>query len=112
MKRKVVKFRKEEEIYISALKPSDNIGWVDNEGKKAYIVYVGDSTNSKYLMSAICSGDTSSNQTPNRSYGTYEHNSSGNISYLIDTNNRCDTGSTDKIYVFDTRKELYKWLSE
>lgn len=99
-----VNLNKQKEISIEDLKITDHVGFVDIMGEKGYFVYVG----KRDHVSAISSSGGA--VTCNRSYGDHSENHHDEIkdyfSYLD------KGGQPVEMYKFETRKELYKWLSE
>ena len=100
-----VNLNKQKEIGIEDLSITDHIGFIDSKGYKGYFAYVGN----KNYVSAICCEVSSI--TCNISYGLSENNRHARIPSIF---SYMSIGGLQPVemYKFETRKELYKWLSE
>lgn len=89
-----------EKVKLSDLPSDSSIGFViDNI--KWYVIYDGKGFNAISINSTIYSGV----KMPNSVWGQYKE--TGSLFKSI-----CEFKKIDEIYSFDTRKELYKWLSQ
>lgn len=84
----------------------DICGFVDSNGWKGYLVYVGISDHKVHAINLITTMDT-----PNSSYGFVGDNTFSNIEDFIERGLQ-SSSNVSIIYFFDTQKELHKWLSE
>ncbi len=92
---------------MNDLTTSSIVGFIDStEKQKGYVVYVGKDSSIGYVLHAVSMHHTEAHDTPNMSYGSMDNNSHTTMQgLLIDK-------IPSKVYVFDTQKELHKWLSE
>lgn len=95
-------------IYLDDLRMTDHIGFIADDGSKGYLAYLGDFTGEKYRLSAINSREIGFGPC-NYSYGYLCDNSSTSVKEAL--NLKCGIKASE-VFVFDTRKELYRWLSE
>jgi hypothetical protein len=107
MKRYVLK---KEEVETTS-KIGEICGFIDTEGRKGYLVYIGNSGN----LSAILTEDN--DIVPNTSWGVYEQNQFTSVDDFVQNANeqfsrRGVMVRVKDIYFFDTLKEMHKWLSE
>ena len=100
MKKVIFEEPKNDTVSIKNIKISDPIGFVDTIGAKGHFVYAGCVNNlQECLYHAISLND--------RSYGIFSNNKYKSVPEKL----QCHV-QIKEMYVFDTRKELYKWLSE
>jgi hypothetical protein len=102
---KEVKLVQEEQLTLNDVSIKDQLGFILDDGRKGHFVYVGDSNVDVSYISAICL--TEDEKVPNVSLGTYKNNRHHSVPKKLDGINQIK-----KLYKFDTRKQLYKWLSE
>lgn len=86
-------------------------GFIDTEGHKGYLVYVGN----RGSLSAVLTEDNFA--TPNTSCGVYEHNQFASVDDFVQNANKKFSSygvmvEIKEIYFFDTLKEMHRWLSE
>jgi hypothetical protein len=102
---KEVKLVQEEQLTLNDVSIKDQLGFILNDGNKGHFVFVGDSIEGIDCSSAISMREYST--TCNVSLGDYRvnrfHSIPKNLSY---------SNQIVKLYKCETRKELYKWLSE
>jgi hypothetical protein len=84
---------------VQDLKNTDHIGFIDETGTKGYVIAV----NSKFYLI----DNTHGFGAPNKSYGN--HDTEEIIDALINQNSSV---AISEVYRFDTRKELYQWLTK
>lgn len=102
--KKVILENKQEKIYLSDLCNASHVGFIDKKGHKGYIACVG---NDGYKV--ICIEQIYGYRRCNSAYG----NGGASILEAIKNIEFCvKEAQIKELYVFNTRKELYKWLSE
>lgn len=99
---------KQKECYLSDLSIDDNLGFIDEFGSKGFFVYIGLNKGDTLIHHAIDATETN-HLVANKSYGSIENNQYTEIPLHLNTNTRI---KIHKLYKFDTKKELFKWLSE
>lgn len=104
--KKVILENKQQEIYLSDLTDASHVGFIDSDGNKGYIAYTG-KINNKNVFSAISMCNFQ--HFCNSSYGAVNFKNS--LIEALEIEQRCSL-RIKELFVFDTRKELYKWLIE
>lgn len=87
------------EVQLTELENENHVGFVDSESEKGYVACYCN----KYMLLSI--DDVADNC--NGSWGDFDAET---MQDAIEYQN--SIFSIDKIYRFDTRKELYQWLAE
>jgi hypothetical protein len=98
--------RKKKEILSSGLKIDSPIGFIDVFGRKGYFVYVGLRENDFDVFHAICANEYKN--APNTSYGGFDENKFTEFPEY----GELAVNEIKEAFVFETQKELYRWLSE
>lgn len=104
----------EKRLNIFDLRPCDHIGFIDDDGHKGYLVYVGDvearEGESIYNISAVSlrAGDLC---VPNTSYGVYSKNKNTSVSGALSIQDRT-YASIKAAYKFNSIQALHRWLGE
>lgn len=91
---------KEKELSIEDLKNTDHVGFVDNTGKKAYLVCINTQTGHIALTANLDNGQNSY-WMPSDSLIEAIRAVDAHTAYTV-----------AELYRFDSRKELYQWLAE
>jgi hypothetical protein len=98
--------KKSTEILSSGLKIDSPIGFIDGLGRKGYFVFVGLRENDFDVFHAVCAGEFKG--APNSSYGHLIENKFTEFPEY----GELATNEIKEAFVFETQKELYRWLSE
>lgn len=105
MKTEVLLNEQQPTILIGNLNKTDHVGFILSNNTKGYIYAVTD----KRIIAANSVNSDTRPQTPNSILGQLSYENMQQLFLNIEN----EISSTLKtIYRFDTRKELYKWLSE
>lgn len=99
------------QLSVNDLIDENHIGFLSNNNLKGYIVKIAHPNGEDYLYSAICStnGTESEPKGCNSTFGESKYSLKESINQISD----CSIDYQIAIlYLFDTRKELYKWLAE
>lgn len=99
------------QVYLDELRVCDHVGFVIRDGDKGYIVYVGDGSPGNAKISAV-SSQSLDGHICNISYGEFRKNSFQSVEEALDFSARGMSSCVEEVFIFDTRKELYRWLSE
>ena len=106
MKKKVLFSGDSNAIHVSNIKTNAHVGFIEGEGgNKGMTVFTG---RSDKPLSAIYFEDGRSTSVPNISSGNSDINAHDTVESVLKLYNN----KISKAYVFDTSKELFKWLSE
>ena len=86
-------------------------GFIDTEGHKGYLVYVGVDNSLSAVLVEECY------TVPNTSCGPHENNTFASVDDFVQNANEKFSSygvevEVKEIYFFDTLKEMHKWLSE
>jgi len=90
-----VKLETEKEVYLSSLKDTDHVGFIDKVGRKGFVANIGSAKYSKIMPqddSMWCND-------------IYPDNANSVIGCITTINLK-------EVYLFTTYKELYQWLAE
>lgn len=106
--KQVILEEKKEQIHLEDVDFSKPIGFLDNNLSKGYFVYAGkrDGSNKPYMHAISLVGGFS--DVPNASYGS----SDSNWYQKPETHLKGCPSYIGQMFVFDTLKELHKWLAE
>ena len=104
------------DLTLENLNQTHHIGFVTDDHHKGYLVYIGSdrtSTDSSLWSPQIAAVYAHGNKTVcNISSGSESENRSSTVQEALDFRNRDVADSVTAVFVFSTRKELYRWLSE
>lgn len=91
---------------LKLITPLDHVGFIDTDGEKGFISYTG-LIDGIRKFSAICMSNYI--DISNTVYGS--PNLFDSIIEALDINSRSGV-ELEEVYIFETRKDLFKWLSE
>lgn len=101
----------EKVITMSDLKGSDHVGFIDNMGSKGYVAFIGEDEGQDRFVALLENSDVRYNICNITAGGFYLK--SFTISDALDLPRKTKNfRSISKLYKFNTRKDLYKWLAE
>lgn len=101
--KKVILENREEQTYLSDLNNNSHVGFVDSDNDKGHIVYIG-GTGDNDKFSAISVSNLGV-------YCNFGYDCKPSLLEALEIDERYDAKIVE-LFVFETRKELYRWLSE
>lgn len=112
MKRYVPKRKEETTSEIGEI-----CGFIDNEGVKGYLVYVGSNkddnpNNELHAVSSETLRPGLEDSVPNPSYGGANKNIFYGVEDFVRRGLQDCINSVSEIYFFESQKELHRWLAE